>query len=73
MSNRKRGSRKGVGALSTKKLKKRLQGLGKSSDGKGNDLVKRHKACQLDAGEEEDGDETPVMGRSPPPMHPITR
>ena len=49
-------------ALSTKELRKRLQDLGKSGEGKRNALVSRYKACRTDDGEEEDGDETPVEG-----------
>ena len=67
VSNREVGSRSGVDALSTKELKRRLQELGRSSEGKINVLVKRYKASREDAEEEDDGDVTPAEGEKSAP------
>ena len=56
-----------MNALPTKELRKRFKYLGKSDQGSRQVLVKRCEACRRDAGEEEDGDETPVEGERAAP------
>ena len=60
VSNRATGSRTGVDALSTKEPRKRLTELGKSVQGARNVLVARYKKCREEAGEPDEGEETPV-------------
>ena len=58
--NRAKGSRTGSSALSTKELKKRLDQMGKSTQGARHVLLRRYEGYRQEEEGQDEGEETPV-------------